>query len=129
MNIDEPHVYKMNDYEWWVSKWDKVRTNEWYLDFHGLAPDENPVDDVYEVDKDLEGMWVETLDIGDAAKFNNSKDIFSKYQRVSSSYDRKTRFGDLRIINGSFFKYIPFREAIEYEGDFLEPYMISTTDI
>lgn len=50
-------VYKMNDYEYWVSKWDVKATNEWYLKEHELEEQENPLEDIRECDLDTERMW------------------------------------------------------------------------
>ena len=39
-------VYKMNDYDWYASKWSIEDTNEWYKKEFALDDDENPIDEI-----------------------------------------------------------------------------------
>lgn len=56
-------VWKINDYEW-LAGIDLEGSKKWYLEYTGLNEEEDePFYDVYDVDLDKEGMWIEHEDI------------------------------------------------------------------
>ena len=103
--MNEIKVYKMNDYEWWASKWDKETTNEWYK--IEIAED-NDLEEVTECDLDKDGLWDEITD--------------------DNSFLKENKGTNFRRIGSQLFEWITFREAIEKNIDFTEPYLIASME-
>lgn len=116
-------VYKMNEYEWLASKWSIEKTNEWYENHF----DDNPIEDVKECNLDTEGMWYLTTDKKDIERLGGSDELFS-YEIINGNHKRKTQFGDLIRRDGEIYKFISYRDAIQYDLDFKEPYCIASTE-
>lgn len=114
-------VYKMNDYEWYASKWSIEDTNEWYKKEFVLDDDENPIDEIRVCNLDEEGVWMETTNEEDLKEIGDNDEI-------GNVVLGKPNFGDLKRENSSIWKYISFREAIQSDLDFEEPYCIATTE-
>ncbi|GEM_PF-1156375 len=125
--LEKIKVYKMNDYEWWASKWDKQETNEWYKKEHGLSEQDNPIEEVVESDLDKEGMWWETEDKEDIKKLGDSDEIIG-FEIVNGQHKRKVTPGDLIRKGNEVYKYITFREAIAKDIYFKDPYCIASID-
>lgn len=117
-------VYRMDDCEWWASKWDKERTNDFFNEEYGT---DNELEDIKECDIDKEGMWCETADTKDTERLGEYEELIST-EKVNGMTRRKISFGDLIRKDELVFKYIPFREVLKIQGDFQEPYMIATTE-
>ena len=117
-------VYRMDDYEWWASKWDKKRTNDFFNEEYGT---DNEVEDIRECDIDKEGMWWETTDIKDIERLGGYEELIST-EEVNGMTRRKTSFGDLIRKDGLVFKFTSFRDVLKIQGDFEEPHMIATTE-
>ena len=115
-------VYRMNDYEWWASRWDIEKTNKFYLKDTGLDEEENPTEDIVELNIDKYGMWAMTGDKEDINKIGDSEEVMYKDQRG------KIHFGSLKRMGDEVFKYISFREAIGKDLEFTEPYCIASTE-
>lgn len=117
-------VFKMNDYEWWASKWNKEETNEFYKKEIG---EENSLEEIRECDLDKEGMWWNTGDKEDIEKLGDNDEIIS-VEVVDGITKRKTKFGDLQRQYSEIYKFIPLREALVKHGDFTEPFCIAGTE-
>jgi len=120
--MSDVKVYKMNDYEWWASKWDKERTNEFYLKEYELDEEENPVEEIEEYDLDKEGMWWDTIDKQDREKLGDADELIEKMD------DGSIKFGSLMRRGIEVFKFISLREALERHGDFEEPFCLASTE-
>lgn len=120
-------VYKMNDYEWWASMLDKRATLDFYLKETGLDDEENPIEDIRECDIDKEGMWWETEREEDIKRLGGNHEIVS-YKTINGRKVRKPRPGNLMRLGGEVFKFISFREAIQKNGEYREPYLIASTE-
>lgn len=125
--LNEIKVFRMNDYEWWASKWDKEATNEWYKKEYGLEEEENPLEEVKECDLDQEGVWWLTEDKEDIEKLGDSDEIIG-IEIIKGMHKRKVQFGDLQRRHGEVYKYVSFKEAIKKDLDFEEPYCIAGID-
>lgn len=125
--MNDIKVYKMNDYEWWASKLNKRETLDFYLKETGLDEDENPLEDIIECDIDNEGMWWLTEDIEDLEKLGDNDEIVS-YKIVHGRRIKKPEPGNLIRRSREVYKYITFREAIEKNGEYEEPFCIASTD-
>jgi hypothetical protein len=119
----EIKVYKMNEYESWASKLSAEETNEWY----NKNIDENDIEDVKLCDIDKEGMWYLTEDPKDVERLGDSDEIIG-FEVVNGMRKRKVQFGDLMRRCREVYKYISFREAIQKEPNYTEPYCIATTE-
>jgi len=116
---DNIKVYQMNDCEWWASKWDIHKTNEYYLKDVGMDAGDNPEEEVEECDIDKKGMWWETHDKKDREELGD-------YDEISSANGHE--FGSLMRQGNEIYKLISFREAIAKNGDFENPYCIASTE-
>ena len=114
---NEIKVYRMGEYSCIASKLSIKKTTEWYKKYIDDIDEE--VEEIEEVNIDKEGMWIETTNkldfesIGDSIKIGNSDNV---------------QFGDLWRINDTVHKYTSYRKVLEMNGDFEEPYEISTTE-
>lgn len=120
-------VYKMNDYEWWASRLDPRETLDIYLKECGLEEEDNPIDYISECDIDKEGMWWQTESEEDLKTLGDLDEIVN-YEEVNGRPRRRPKFGNLIRRYGEVFKYIPFREAIQRNGTYKDPYMIASTE-
>lgn len=122
--MENVKVFRMNECEWYASKWDLKETNDWYE--KNIA--ENDIDEVEEMDLELEGMWVETTDKKDIERLGD-KEIVTRHDLAKDNY----KLGDLLRVGDSIFKFISYKEAIEkdiagYGVDFEEPYLIASNE-
>ncbi|WIV11148.1 hypothetical protein [Proteiniborus sp. MB09-C3] len=125
--MNDIKVYKINDYEWWASKLNIEETLDFYLKEYNLDEDDNPIENIKECDIDKEGMWWLTEDIEDLEKLGDNDEIVS-YKIVHGRRIRKPEPGNLIRRSREVYKYITFREAIEKNGEYEEPFRIASTD-
>ena len=125
--MENIRVFKMNDYEWWASKWDMKRTNEWYKKEHGLSEEDNPLEDIRECNLDTEGMWWETEDKEDIERLGDHDEIIS-IEKINGMTKTKATFGNLQRKYGEVYKFISLREAVEKDMNFKVPYCIGSTE-
>lgn len=116
-------VYQMNEYEWFASRWSIEETNKWYENNF----DDNSIDVVREVDLDKEGMWYQTKDKKDIEKLGDADELID-YEVVNRILIKKVQFGNLERHSEDVYKYISFRDAIQFDLDFKEPYCIASTE-
>jgi hypothetical protein len=122
-------VFKMGDYEWWATKFNKEETLEWYIEESGLLEDEVSMDEMKECDLDKEGMWWETNDPEDIKKLGDADEIVG-IEKINGRTRKRVRFGNLMRRGAEVYKFIPFREALEKYGDFEESscFCLATTE-
>ena len=120
-------VYKMNDYEWWASKLSIQETLDFYLKETGLDEEENPLEDIKELDIDKEGMWWQTDAEEDLERLGEHDELVN-YETVRGRRIRKPKPGNLMRSGGEVFIFISYREAIQRNGEYKEPYMIASTE-
>lgn len=124
--LEKINVYKMNDYEWWASKWNVNDTNEYYKKEYGLTEEENTTEEIEECDLDKEGMWWETNAIEDIETLGDNEE-YTLYD--TSIKGKRILPGSLKRCGSDVYRYITFREAITKENIyFVEPYYIATTE-
>lgn len=122
-------VYKLNDYEWYITSWYLEDTLKWYINEFG---DEITEEDVELCDIDKKGMWIETTDNNDILKLGDSDELIST--KVDKHGKRITvpKFGDLmRGYDGLVFKFTSFRDVINknyMDNPLKEPEVIASTD-
>lgn len=114
---NELKVFKMNDYEWWVTNGYAEDLNDYYNEHIG----ENSIDDVELCDLNKDGMWYKTNDKEDIEALGDSDEMYS----VES---KETQFGDLMRKDDDVYKFISFREALAKVSSFTEPYCIASTE-
>lgn len=122
--MENVKVYRMDDYEWWASKWNKEETNNFFNEEYGT---ENEIEDVEEYDLDKKGMWYTTNNPKDIEELGDSDEIIS-IEKVNGMIRRKAEFGDLMRRDGEVFKYMSFRDVLRLNGDFENPFMIASTE-
>lgn len=115
---NEIKVLKMNDYEWYATKWSIEETNKWYKE--NIA--ENDIEDIGICDLDKHGVWCPTEDEKDIEKLKDTDKVI----RIDDEH--KLMFGNLIKMDGEVYKYISLREAILKNADFREPYCIASTE-
>lgn len=120
-------VFRMDDYEWWATKWDLERTHEYYIKEYGLDSEDCLIEDVRECDIDKEGMWWETEDEEDLKMIGDSDEIIG-FEVVNGQTKAKVEFGNLMRRSGEVYKFISLREALKEHGDFTEPFCIASTE-
>lgn len=119
-------VYKLNDYEWYVTPWSIEKTLEWY---NKEFDDDLTKDMVGECDIYNEGMWLETSDKEDIERLGDSDERISII-KTPKGIKRAVRFGDLMRRDDIVYKYCSFKVAIEdmYDKELVEPEVIASTD-
>lgn len=122
-------VYKLNDYEWYVTSWYLEDTVEWY---NKESEDEICADDIEMCNLDNEGMWIETTDNDDIVKLGDSDELIStKVDKFGTRFS-VPKFGDLmRGHDGLIFKFTSYREVIEkyyMDNPLIEPEVIACTE-
>lgn len=127
--VNDVKVFKMDDYEWWASKWDKGNTHDYYLKEYGLDKEDAPIEDIQECNLDTEGMWWTTEDPADIERLGDADEIIN-YETINGRKVRKTKFGNLTRMfgNGEVHKFISLREALRRHGDFEEPFCLASTE-
>jgi hypothetical protein len=115
MMDNELKVFKMNDYEWWVTDGSVEELNDWYNEHI----EDNDIEEVRLCDLDKEGMWYATNEPNDIERLGNANEIM---------HEERTQFGDLIRKYGEVYKFISFREALSKEEPFTEPYCIASTE-
>ena len=114
--MEEIKVYRMNKCDCMASKWSVEETNDFYS--NNFA--DNDIKDVTEVDLDNEGMWMETNVLEDIERLGDADEIISEIG--------KPKPDDLLRHGYSVCKWVLYREAIKVDLDFIEPYVISSTE-
>lgn len=122
--MESVKVYRMDDYEWWASKWDKEDTNNFFNEEYGT---DNDLDEIRECDLDKNGMWYTTNNSEDIERLGDSDEIIS-IEKVNGMTKRKVAFGDLMRKDREVFKYMSFRDVLKLNGDFEKPFMIASTE-
>lgn len=84
-------VYKMNDYEWYITPWNLEDTLKWYNE---EFEDDLTKEDIEEANLDTEGMWWETTDKKDLDELGDSDEIIGIEKTIKGTR-RKVRFGNL----------------------------------
>lgn len=121
------NVFKMDDCEWWASKWIKEKTLEYYMKEYGLTEKDVTIKDIEESNLDSEGMWWETTEPDDIKRLGDADEIVG-CEVINGRIRKKVRFGDLMRRGAEVYKFIPFREALEKYGDFTEPFCLASTE-
>jgi hypothetical protein len=119
-------VYKLNDYEWYVTSWYLEDVLEWY----NKEFDELSEDDIERCDIDLQGMWWITKDKEDIERLGDS-DEFIHIEKTDKGTRRNVQFGDLMKKDGAVYKYTSFREVIKnnyLDEPLSEPEVIASTE-
>lgn len=124
--MKELKVYKMNDYEWYITPLSIEETIKWY---NKEFDDDITENDIEEADLDAEGMWWETTDKKDINELGDSDEIIG-IEKTPKGTRRKVRFGNLMRKEGLVYKYTSFREVIKnnYSESINRPEMIASTD-
>lgn len=112
-------VFRMNECEWWAINGTKEDMISYYNENIDTI-DEDNIDEVEECDIEQEGLWNE-LDMTD--EYKEKLKGHNEWRNVEG----ETNFGDLKIIAGTLFKYISFKEEIG-EKEIKEPYCIACTE-
>ncbi|HBJ1650913.1 TPA: hypothetical protein LA460_000132 [Clostridium botulinum] len=77
---NELKVYKLNDYEWYITPWNITDTLKWYNEeFEDYITEE----DILESNLDTEGMWWETEDKNDIERLEDYDEllVLKKHQK------------------------------------------------
>lgn len=122
--VENVKVYRMDDCEWWASKWNEEETNKFFNEEYGT---ENEIEDVKECNMDKDGMWYTTNNPKDIEELGDNDEIMS-IEKVNGMKKRKVAFGNLMRRDGEVFKYMSFRDVLKLNGDFENPFMIATTE-
>lgn len=120
-------VYKMNDYEWYITPWNLKDTLDWY---NKEFEEELTESDIEECDIDKEGTWWETNDKKDIEELGDSDELIH-IEKTEKGTKRSVQFGDLLRHSGMICKYTSFRDVIKdnYSNEELkEPDVIASTD-
>ena len=119
-------VYKMNDYEWYITPLSLEETIKWY---NKEFDDDTTEKDIEEADLDTEGMWWETTDKKDIVKLGDSEELIGA-TKTKHGYIKHACFGDLMRKEGLIYKYSSFRDVIKnnYSENLKEPEIIASTD-
>lgn len=122
-------VYKMNDYEWYITSLSLKDTVDWY---NKEFEDDIGVEEIEICDLDNEGMWIETTDDADIIKLGDSDELVSTKIDEYGKRVLDTKFGDLmRSHDGLICKFTSYREVINksyMDNPLLEPEVIATTE-
>ena len=120
-------VYKLNDYEWYITPWSLEKTLEWY---NKEFEDDLTVELVEECDVYNQGMWFETNDEDDIEELGDSDEIID-YIKTPKGIKRSAQFGNLMRRDGIVYKYCSFKVVIEEQysdEELLEPEVIATIE-
>lgn len=122
-------VYKLNEYEWYVTPWNLEKTKEWYKKEFDDEVDECELE---KCDIDEMGMWYPTDSKEDIDKLGDLDSITSTVIK-DGKRTPETKFGDLMKSNDSptgFLKFVSFRTVIEkdYKGELKEPECIASSE-
>lgn len=120
----ELKVFQMNDCDWCVTDGFAEDANGWYNNEYESM---NDIEDVRLCDLDKEGMWYLTEDVEDIKELGDADESVS-YELIDGKHKRNVQVGDLMRRDGEVYKYISFREALAKEGEYIEPYIIATTE-
>lgn len=115
--MNKSKVFKMNECDLVASKQNKKETLDWYLKEYGLKENENPIEEVEELDLDKECVWTETIE---------EKDI-KKAKRIHPT--SRVKKGDVKPFGSLYAKFVPLRKVLEQSKEFTEPYIIASTEI
>lgn len=125
----EPYraVYKLNDYDWYITSWTLEDTIKWYNEHHESSICIHDID-IYNIDN--EGMWVETTESNDISNLKNAEILPTL---IDDQYGKRyppVKFGDLtKGENGSVFKFKSFKDVINdyyLDAPILEPELIAS---
>lgn len=120
-------VYKLNDYEWYVTPWNIKKTLEWYNKEFG---DDLTEDNVEERDLYNDGIFLLTEDEDDISDLEGKDELIS-YIKVDGNWKQSPQFGDLIRMDGMVYKYCSLKVAIEElygDKELTEPEVIASTD-
>lgn len=124
-------VYKLNDYEWYVTSWSLEDTVNWYNSQFSDNIDINEVASI-SINKDTEGLWIETKEECDKERLGNSDEITSTIINKDGKRVQSTGIGDLiSFTEGEILKYTSFNDVIKEhytENPLKEPELIATLD-
>lgn len=121
--MEEIKVYQLNDCEWYATKGDLEDLINWYRDnIDDSETYEEMLEEAEECDLDNEGMFWQTEDEEDLKRIGTADELINKDE------NNNLQLGSLMKFGNEIFKYIPFRQAIEYDLDFKEPYCIASTE-
>jgi hypothetical protein len=121
MDSKELKVFKMNEYEWWVTDGYAEDLNDWYNEH----VEDNNIYDVQLCDIDKEGMWYMTDDPMDFETLGDADESIS-YNIVNGQ--KRTQFGSLMRRYDEIYKLVPFREVLTKQPTYTEPYCIASTE-
>jgi len=107
-------VFKMNDYDTVISHFSKQKTNEWYIKEFGYDSEEQPINEVDEIDAE-NGFWSE-CGVEETAK------IIEKLKE-----NEEIKF---KRIGGCLWVWTTFKELIETlnESNYNEPFVVCSTE-
>lgn len=74
--------------------------------------------DIIELDIDKKGMWYPTEEQEDLVRI----------EKEGECKHTPTQFGDLMWYESSLNKFIPYRKALELNGEYKEPYIIASSE-
>ena len=119
-------VFKMNDYEWYVSPLGVKETVAWY---NNEFDDDTTSSDILEYSLDTEGMWFLTNDPNDIERLGDSDELIH-YIQTDKGRKRSVQIGDLMQRYNEVYKFTSFREVIDKENlwDITQPELIASTD-
>ncbi len=121
--MNEIKVYQLNDCEWYATKGNLEDLINWYRDnIDDSLTYEEMLDEAKECDLDNKGMWWITEDE------ENLKLIGTSDELINKDENNNLQFGSLMRFGNEVFKYISFRQAIECDLEFTEPYCIASTE-
>lgn len=119
----ELKVFQMNDYDWCATDGFAEDINDWYNKNYT----ENNIEDVRLCNLDKEGAWCLTEGVKDIERLGDSDEIIS-IEIINGQSRRKVQVGDLMRRYDEVYKFTSFREMLSKEGEYTEPYVISTTE-
>lgn len=113
-------VFKMNDYEWWCSHEGLEEFYPWYLKEHGLDSEDNPLDDITELNIDEEAMWW---------LFDDEENLV-RLEKELDGYDERCKggLGDIERREDGIAEMVTFRTAIKLSGKYTEPFCLASTN-
>lgn len=124
-------IYKLNDYEWYITPWDITDTVNWY---NGQFEDNITIDEVelISIEKENEGLWMETADTEDINKLGDSDELVSTVINTDGKRIIKPKVGNLmKGLDGQILKFTSFKDVVEkyyLENPLKEPELIASID-